>query len=285
MYVFGIYTNVKKDPDLIHTKHVMDLLDRRNIEYYFDEEVAEAMQQQRELRCNGRHIDVLLVLGGDGTMLTATRKYASKGTMLLGLNLGRVGFLMDTEFDELDHALDRILAGDYNVEKRMMLSASVLRDGKVLGRYHSYALNEAVVSERSILRIIDVEIRVNDVPVSCLSCDGVIISTPTGSTGYSLSAGGPVVLPTMDVLLITPVCAHTLQSSNIVISGNDIVTICPKIGSKGAALTLDGQSSIDIEPGDVVRIEKAFFSVKFIRFSDKDFFLLLREKLAEWTKK
>ena len=282
MCIFGIYTNLKKDADLTFTKKVVRALESRGVEYYFDPKVAKAMGADNV--CTGKKIDVIIVLGGDGTMLTAVRKYADQDTCFLGLNMGRLGFLLDTELINLNAAIDGIIDGKYRIEERIMLEASVLdTHGKV--RETLYGLNEAVVSQQKVLRIINVHVDVNGLPVDNWLCDGLIVSTPTGSTGYSLSAGGPVVFPTVDVLLITPVCPHTLQSSNIVISGDDVVDIWVHSEREGEMLTLDGQSYVELAPDEHVRVKKAEHKAKFLRFTDKNFFSLLKEKLAEWVVK
>lgn len=279
MSVFGIYTNLQKDEELLVTRRLAAALESRGVEYYFDARVAKKMGSDRS--CEYKKIDILFVLGGDGTMLAAAREYAVQGTKLLGLNLGRLGFLLDMDYSNMDQELDEILAGDYRVEERIMLEAELFKpDGAKIAL--AYALNEAVVSQKDIFRIINVDVKVNGQTVDQMRCDGVIVSTPTGSTGYSLSAGGPVVLPTLDVLLITPVCAHTLASGNIVISGNDVVTICAASDAGCAALTLDGQIFFEIKPGELVRVKKADFAAQFIRLKEHNFFTLLKEKLTEW---
>lgn len=282
MCIFGIYTNLKKDAELHYTRQVVQALEDRGVPYYFDDALVKAMGAGPEASCRGRKIDVLLVLGGDGTMLTAARKYGPQGTRLLGLNMGRMGFLLDTEVENLRAAIDGILAGKYRIEKRIMLKASILdAEGKI--RASAYGLNEAVISQKKVLRIVNVHVAVNGLPVDNWRCDGLIVSTPTGSTGYSLSAGGPVVQPTVDVLLITPICPHTLQSSNIVISGNDEITVRAESDYGSTVLTLDGQDAFEIRQNETVSIKKADFGVEFIRYTDKNFFLLLKEKLAEWV--
>lgn len=281
MCVFGVYTNLQKDPDLKITKSVIEVLESRKVTYYLETGLAAALH--RDKTCDDSVFDVLIVLGGDGTMLGAARRFGKHGTLLLGLNLGRVGFLLDTEVSALEAAVDGILQGKYKVEERLMLSATVVGADGVTEKAKAYALNEAVVSQKRILRLIHVDVRVNGLPVDQYYCDGIIVCSPTGSTGYSLSAGGPIVTPALDVLVITPVCPHTLKSSKMVVSGDDVVTILPRHDSKYATLTLDGQNSFDMEPGDFVKIEKAEFKARFLRFTNKGFFSLLNEKFAEWT--
>ena len=281
MCVFGIYTNLQKDVELVATRKIIDILESRSATYFLDGSLAEAMGSDRT--CPDEELSVVLVLGGDGTMLTAARRFAPYGTLLMGINMGRLGFLLDAEMEEMEAAIDGILAGRFQVEERMLLSASILGPEGKFVKGSALAMNDAVVYPKDAMRLIHVEICVSGLPVTTLCCSGVIVSTPTGSTGYSLSAGGPVVLPTLDVMLITPICAHSLQSSVFVISGEDTVSIRPVADSQPTVLTLDGQAATAIEEGEWVRIQKADVKAKFIRFTDKSFFDRLKEKLSEWN--
>lgn len=280
---FGIYTNLQKDPELITTKAVIGQLEKRGCRYSLDGEVAVALGKTEN--AEGENIDILFVLGGDGTILAAARKYAKKGALLFGINLGRLGFLLDTQLADLEGALDQILAGDYKVQERIMLEASVLgQDGREK-RFLGYALNEAVISKRDILRIIDARVLVNEKKVGDFRCDGVIVSTPTGSTGYSLSAGGPVVEPTADMLLITPICPHSLQSNSYVLSGEERVSVLIRRGGEKGAVTLDGQEHFEFSPDEYICLTRSKIKAKFLKTADQNFFALLEEKFAEWSAK
>ena len=218
-------------------------------------------------------------------MLSAARKYAPRGTAILGFNMGRMGFLLDTEISELENAIDGLVAGDFLIEERLMLEVEVEdRLGNVKER--EFALNEAVISQRSILRIINIDVMVNGQLMDSMDCDGVIVATPTGSTGYNLSAGGSIVTPRLDIMLITPVCNHSLSSGRMIISGDDTVTVEPNANSRFyPALTLDGQRYIDINAGDRVVVKKAGFKARFIKYTDKNFFMVLKDKFTEWSRK
>ena len=189
MQAFGIYTNLKKDVDLSITKQVLEILSRHGLSYYLDSEAAQALGYGSDWFAETHEIDVLLVLGGDGTMLAAARKYAPRGVYLLGLNLGRLGFLLDTELSNLEVALAKITAGACAVQERIMLEAFLRDEGGEL-RSVGYALNEAVISQKNKLRIIHVTVDVDGERACSYWCDGVILSSPSGSTAYSLSAGG-----------------------------------------------------------------------------------------------
>lgn len=281
MRKFGIYTNLKKDADLSITRRVIEVLQKRGLDCYFDSETARALGAEESLWCDHRRIDILLVLGGDGTMLAASRKYAATGAYLLGLNLGRLGFLLDTKPENLEEALDQIQAGKYELQQRLMLEAFLQEpDGKM--HLAGYALNEAVVSQKNKLRIIHLEIDVDDQSACSYWCDGVIISSPTGSTAYSLSAGGPVVAPTVNVLLVTPLCPHSLRSRSFVVDGASQINVRVHRGVANIALALDGQDYLEVPAGWKVLIRKAGFTAKFLRTAGENFYTVLQEKLAEW---
>ena len=279
---FGIYTNLNKDPDLKITQQVIRALERKHLEYFLDSAVAEKLGVTAERSCDANTIDVLIVLGGDGTMLAASRKYAPTGACLFGLNLGRLGFLLDTELENLETALDCIQTGKFEIQERIMLVAEVVNNITGEAEQVGFALNEAVISQKNKLRIINLEVDVNDEDACNYWCDGVIVSSPSGSTAYSLSAGGPVVAPTVEVLLITPLCPHSLQSCSFVVSGTDVIGIKAQNEQANIALALDGQDYIAIPENCHVVIKKAGFKAKFLRTTEKSFYTLLREKLAEW---
>lgn len=281
MCVVGIYANEQKDSELRFTKKLISLLNERGIPYCLDEQIAALLDEGKEIE--DAKPDIIMVLGGDGTMLSAVRKYARTGARLFGFNMGRIGFLLDSEMSVMEEAVDALISGNYITEKRMVLCATVVSGETGRVKYQQYALNEVVVSQKSILRMANLELRVNDCMVDDINCDGIIISTPTGSTGYSLSAGGPIVTPSLDVMLITPVCPHTLTSFNMVISGEDVVKMQPKGSTKLAAMTIDGQKSFDIGEGDTVIVRSADFKALFARYSNKDFFSVLKEKFADWN--
>lgn len=281
MQKFGIYTNLEKDADLSITKRIAKILQNRNLTCYFDSETAQAMGLGEEAYCDRQKLDVLLVLGGDGTMLAASRKYAANGVHLLGINLGRLGFLLDAEPENLEIALDRICSGNYEIQERLMLEAQLVEPN---GQRHfaGYALNEAVISQKNKLRIIDLQVNVDGQNACNYRCDGVIISSPSGSTAYSLSAGGPVVAPTVEVLLLTPLCPHSLRSRSFVVDGKSRVEISSRGEAANIALALDGQNYLEIPEGWSVLIRKADFAAKFLHTVGKDFYAVLQEKLAEW---
>lgn len=280
MKSFGIYANPVKDTGFAHAKQIMQIFDGRGIEYSVSEQLYSSFPKLK--RAEDEKPDVMIVLGGDGTMLSAARRFAPLGSLLLGVNLGRLGFLLETEIDEAEKALDLVLREEYTVEERTILKADVFgKDGKL--HDSRYALNDAVVSRKRVMRMIDISIDINGQFADNYLADGVIISTPTGSTGYSLSAGGPVIIPTLDVLLITPICPHRLSSKSLLISGKDTVDIFPKPDKDGAMLTIDGQKGIFLEDDEFIRVSNADFCANFIRFKEWNFYMRLKEKLSEWN--
>ena len=278
MYTFAIMTNLLKDPTLTVTRRVMSVLDEKKVDYYFDGEVAKALGSRKT--CEGVDIDVMLVLGGDGTMLTATRRYAAKNVMLLGINLGRVGFLMGCPVEELERAIDNILNDNFQIKNRLLLYVQVFNsEGK--RKLDSYTLNEATLASQRNMHMVDVDVNVDNQTLNRFSCSAVLVASPTGSTGYSLSAGGPVVSPELDLMLITPVCSHSMISCSYITGGDSVVRLTTS--NSDPMLILDGLPGIALDTDDEVVITKADCGARFIHFKDENFYSLLGEKLTEWT--
>ncbi|KJS00691.1 MAG: inorganic polyphosphate kinase [Peptococcaceae bacterium BRH_c4a] len=226
-----------------------------------------------------KEIECLLVFGGDGTILSSARLVADCGAPVLGINLGRLGFLSEIDVPDIHYALESILKKEYHIEERMMIEATVLRDGIEIER--SMGLNDAVITKGAFARLIFLKTSVNGEHVSTYPTDGLIVSTPTGSTAYSLSAGGPVVTPELDLMIITPICPHALWARPIVISSDCQVEV-ELLSEKGEVmLTMDGQHGLSLFKNDIVRITKAPFKVRFIRLQTRNFFRVLKQKLRE----
>ena len=226
-----------------------------------------------------KEIECLLVFGGDGTILSSARLVADCGVPVLGINLGRLGFLSEIDVPDIQHALERILNKEYHIEERMMIEAAVLRDGKEIER--SMGLNDAVITKGAFARLIFLKTSVNGEHVSTYPTDGLIVSAPTGSTAYSLSAGGPVVTPKLDLMIVTPICPHALWARPIVISSDCQVEV-ELLSDKGEVmLTIDGQHGLSLIKNDIVKIGKAPYKVRFIRLQTQNFFSVLNQKLRE----
>jgi NAD+ kinase len=221
-------------------------------------------------------VDAVAVFGGDGTLLYAARTVADSGVPILGVNLGSLGFLTEVKLEEMHAALDGLLTGEYQLEDRMLLDLEVSKKNLPPTRY--LALNDAVINKGALARIIELEVSVNSQLVTLTRADGLIISTPTGSTGYSLSAGGPILYPTLTAFIITPICPHTLTNRPVVVPDGAVVGVCLRRGTD-VMLTVDGQVGMPLGQGDCLQVRKAASVVRLVQSKGSPFFKLLREKL------
>jgi len=260
-------------------RDIVPWLRARELEVFLDQGSAEqcppavCVAQPEELV---REVDVVTVFGGDGTLLYAARLVGSSGVPILGINLGSLGFLTEVKLDDMHEAFERLLAGNYQLENRMLLKVEVVRGGNVSAQY--LALNDAVINKGALARIIELEVSVNSQPVLYTRADGLIISTPTGSTAYSLAAGGPILHPTLDAFIIAPICPHTLTNRPVVIPEKDTVLVCLRRGAD-VMLTVDGQVGMSLEPQDCLRVRRAESMLSLVLPFGHNFFKLLREKL------
>jgi NAD+ kinase len=222
-------------------------------------------------------LELLVVLGGDGTLLSATRALAGQRVPILAVNLGGLGFLTSVTREELYPVLEQVLDGRHNTSERMMLDAHTFRNGKVVER--QTALNDAVINKAALARMLDFDLYVDSAPVGRYRADGLIVATPTGSTAYSLAAGGPIVHPQLDAFVITPICPHMLTNRPLVIPDTARVEIHIAAGEEPVYLTLDGQIGFQLQPNDRVVVTKSKNRVAFIRSPQKTYFEVLRSKL------
>jgi NAD+ kinase len=222
-----------------------------------------------------RRADLLVVLGGDGTLLALARALETRAVPILGINLGTLGFLAEVSVDEMEGALARALAGEMRLEERMRLSVEHLREGAVLRSW--LALNDAVVSS-AVARLIEIEARADGRLVSTYHADGLIVSTPTGSTAYSLSAGGPILLPSLAAFVLTPICPHTLTQRPLVLPDEAELEIAPRAATP-ARLTVDGQEGEELAAGDRVRVRRSPHPVSLLVAPERSRFDVLRAKL------
>lgn len=222
--------------------------------------------------------DIAITVGGDGTIIHAA-KYASHfDKPLIGVNVGRLGFAADIEIDGISE-LTRILNGDYSVEERILFDVEVIKNG-VSKNY--LAVNDAVIARGQLSKIIDLQVTLDDEEIAKYRADGLLFSTPTGSTAYSLSAGGPIIAPQLDCILMTPVCPHSLFSRSVIFSGNSVLTVSVKIPSECCCvLTIDGEKNVDILAEDTVKIRKSDLKLKFVSINKRNFYRKLNEKLKE----
>jgi NAD+ kinase len=255
-------------------------LDARGKKVFLDKETAEAVGLTGRDRAElPGLVDMLIVLGGDGTLLSASRLVADahRDVPIFGVNLGSLGFMAEVTLDELYDNLEKAIAGKLETEDRMMLSASVLRDGRRLARYR--VLNDVVINKGALARMMELKVSVNDDLLTTLRADGLIVATPTGSTAYSLSAGGPIIHPTIHCFVVTPICPHTLSNRPIALPDTVVVTVCLTSRSEDVTLTLDGHIGFPLLTNDVVEIRKSRFRMKLIKHPTKHYYEILRTKL------
>lgn len=225
--------------------------------------------------------DLAIVIGGDGTFLSAVRSLADYKTPLLGINLGRLGFLVDISPDDMLQHLEQIMLGDYVDECRFLLHADVVRDEKVIAG--ADAFNDVVVHIRDVARMIEFETYINDQFVNYQRSDGLVISTPTGSTAYALSSGGPLLHATLDAMVVVPICPHTLTNRPLVINANSKVEIVIGESKQSTSqITFDGQTAFDVKPGDKIVIQKKENDIHLIHPASYDYYEILRAKL-HWS--
>ncbi len=272
----GIYPNPDKDPELRATREVIGALS--GVRLLLPEGLSEYLPkcpnvEPVPLERLSTEPQAMIVLGGDGTILEAAHLSIPAGIPLLGINLGRVGYMAELEMSELS-LLERLVAKDFNIEERMTISVD--RGAK------KFAINDAVLGGCSLFRMVEIELYCDSKPVNHYRADGLIISTPTGSTAYSLSAGGAVVDPRMDAMIATPICSHSLNAKPIVFSADSTLTL-KNVTRGGEALTLciDGSECAELVPGESVTIRRAPERVKLIRLRDGGFYEVLRHKMAE----
>ena len=224
-----------------------------------------------------RHIKFAIVLGGDGTVLSAFRQLAPCNIPLLTVNTGHMGFLTETYLNQLSQAIDKLLVGDYEVEERSMLAVRVFRNEALL--WEALSLNEMVLHREPLTSMCHFEIQIGKHAPIDIAADGIIISTPTGSTAYSLSAGGPVVTPEVPVLQLAPICPHSLASRALVFSDREVVNVFPATPNQ-MIMVVDGNGGCYILPDDRISVTKSPYSARFIRLKSPEFFRVLREKLG-----
>lgn len=222
--------------------------------------------------------DVAITVGGDGTIIHAAKYAAKYDTPLIGVNVGRLGFAADIEIDTIDE-LARITDGDYSIEERMLLDVEVVKNNIST---HYLSVNDAVIARGQLSRIIDLQVALDDEEIAKYRADGLLFSTPTGSTAYSLSAGGPIVAPQLDCILMTPVCPHSLFSRSVLFDGNSVLSVSVKIPSECCCvLTVDGEKNVDILAEDTVIIKKSDLKLKLLSINKRNFYRKLNEKLKE----
>lgn len=279
----AVVTNSEKDPALRYTKLICSRLLELGAQVQVEAPVAERLDLPllRVPRDGlARDAAVLVALGGDGTILHAAKQAVVTGVPVLGVNIGRLGFMAGLEVDELP-SLSRLLRGDYAIDDRMMLNIELRGGGEGEAPLRFLALNDAVISKGALSRIIDLSITCNGRPSGRYRADGVIISTPTGSTAYSLSAGGPVIDPHLESIEVTPICPHSLTSRSVLFSADTVIGLHPeRLDDREAYLTVDGQEAVKLGGNAEVFLSKAEEKVHFIRLKNDSFYETLYNKLS-----
>ncbi len=247
-------------------------LDRRSIE-----QETGCKLEIVELEQIAGTVDLIIVLGGDGSMIGTARIMGDHNIPVLGINYGTLGYLAEFRVEEMLPALEAVLQGDYQIEERVRLAVDLLHDDTLLS--HNRALNEVVVNKGALARIIDIEARMNRQLISNYRADGLIVSTPTGSTAYNLSAGGPVIYPSMNALVITPICPFTLSDRPIVVPDDVTIELAVKTPAEEVYMTLDGQVGHPLQEGDRVVIRKSSTTFKIVHPANRNYFDVLRDKL------
>ena len=259
---------------------LLSWLQGRGIHVAYDQETASSLTEPSEGRSREQVAaasDLLLVLGGDGTLLAAARVAAPRGIPILPINMGSLGFLTSFMLEELYPALEDILAGRLTISERVMLHAELQRGDKILDK--QTVLNEVVINKGALARMIELELSIDQDFVCRYRADGLIVASPTGSTAYSLSAGGPIVHPSVESFIITPICPHTLSDRPVVVGDTSIIEVKLSAGTESVFLTLDGQKGIPLQATDRVRISRAQQLLKLIQTPNKSYFQILRNKL------
>ncbi|MBI4400326.1 MAG: NAD(+)/NADH kinase [Nitrospirae bacterium] len=279
MKTIGILTK-PKFPDIKHIlKDLVAWLRERQKEVVLDGQTAAligepATYQKTQIATMA---DMVLVLGGDGTMLNAARLVEERGVPILGVNMGGLGFLTEISLDYLYPTLDKVFAQEFSIEERLMLRARIHRHGEHVAQ--ATVLNDVVISKGMLARMIETRISINGQFVTSLRGDGLIVSTPTGSTAYSLSAGGPIVNPSVHALILTPICPHTLTHRPLLIPSNVSLEAVLTSHDEGAMATFDGQVGVAMTQGDTVAISASEHRTRLIRLPDRSYYDVLRRKL------
>lgn len=262
------------------------LLDR-NLRVIAENDTAKLINHPKikgqNIESIGEQIDLAIVIGGDGTMLYVARNLAVFEVPLIGINRGRLGFLTDIAPNLMMEEIGKVLDGDYASEFRFMLHAEVMRNGKIV--HTAVAMNDVVINKGELARLIEFEVYLDGEFVNNIRADGMIVATPTGSTAYALSAGGPILHPTLPAMAVVPVCPHTLSDRPIVVSCDSVVeTIILELGDQRSYLTLDGQASVSLQDHDHVYVRKLAHPLELIHPSDRSHYNVLRAKL-HWGEK
>lgn len=275
----GIYAKRNHPDAAALALKATEWLSERKIDVYLEEELAAAMPRSGGYPAGAipALVDLIVVLGGDGTLISVARQVGDLRIPILGVNLGSLGFLTEITLEEFFPVLQQVIDGKFSLSHRIMLEAVVRRDGKPVGRFR--VLNDVVINKGALARILDMKASVNDDYLTTYRADGLIISTPTGSTAYNLAAGGPIVYPGLHCLVLSPICPHMLTNRPIIVSDSATVKVEVNFEDEEVMFTADGQVGMKLQGGDVVEVRKSGNSTLLVKSPNKDYFQVLRTKL------
>ncbi|VAW50949.1 NAD kinase [hydrothermal vent metagenome] len=281
----GVITKPQAEPVRETLQSLFDFLKKKNCNIILDEQIPDAINCCDFSKANreeiGKTCDLVIVVGGDGTILNAVRSLAHANVPLLGINVGRLGFLADISPDELEISLEEILNGSYREEQRILLEMQVLRENKVI--FEGDAFNDVVVHIRDVARMIEFETHIDDEFVNHQRADGIVVSTPTGSTAYALSSGGPILHATLDAITLVPISPHTLSSRPLVVNADSQIDILICNTKEGIAqATCDGHLSTDVHVGDHIKVKRKSDKITLLHPKQHNYFEILRAKL-HWS--
>jgi NAD+ kinase len=278
MKKIGIIAKGNKPEAIPVVKELVGWLKDRKVESFVDADLAKAVSHPSlDKQKMAEAVEMVVVLGGDGTLLAAARALQERQVPILGVNLGGLGFLTEITLAELYPMLEAILRGEYKTDERMLLEARVWRKKKVADTFQ--VLNDVVINKGALARIIELETSVDQEYLTTFRSDGLVISTPTGSTGYSLSAGGPIVYPSLQSIIITPICPHTMTNRPIIVPKEATISVTLCSAGQEVFLTLDGQVGFKMEFQDMVEVKKGEGFVRLIKSPSRGYFEVLRQKL------
>jgi len=280
---FGIAGNLRKEDVPTIAQRVIQRLNSEGVDFVIEKSLAEMIRKKLRIKSIGRTVsekdlparcDMLVSLGGDGTILRLARQVAERGTPLLGVNLGKLGFLAEVSVEDLDACLTEVLKGDYFIVERMMLQATILKHSKTY-----VALNDIVVDKFGSSRVLNFETHVNGEYLATFTADGIILSTPTGSTAYAMANGGPIVTPHNRTITISPICPHSLTARPVIVPDDSVIRIKVVSSENKVHITADGQDEVLVNPPTEIRVKRSPFSARLVKRRNTSYYDLLRKKL------
>ncbi len=267
------------DKHLSTFKRVVDYLHSKDKKVYLEPRVGImlGLKKYNKFVPGDTKVDLILVMGGDGTILRVISQLDSFETPFFGINMGHLGFLSEIPPVQIRKTLDKIFAGKFTVDRRMMIHVELYRKGRKLRQF--YALNEVAISQATLSRLIVLKTKVDGLKLANFNADGLLVATPTGSTAYSLSAGGPIVHPALSAIILTPICPHSFNQKPVVLPDNKKIEIIVASDYEAMNMTIDGQRNVKVKNGDVIKIKKGAY-VEFLRLPSEHYFMNLRDKLG-----